>query len=217
MHNAASGANKTDAHVTGLNPGRDFPLEHVADIRNTVDGDPCPRCGKPLAFKTCIEVGHVFKLGTKYSDAMNCTYLDAAGKSKPMIMGCYGIGLNRILAAAIEASHDDDGIIWPISIAPFHVTVLALDPKDDAVRGVAEKLHDDLSADGLDVLLDDRDLRPGPKFKDADLIGLPLRITVGKKSLTDGVVEFKARADGEVQKVSPDEAVALVRSAMAKS
>ena len=131
-----------------------------------------------------------------------------------MLMGCYGIGLNRIMAAAIEASHDDDGIIWPLAIAPFQVAVLSLDPKDEQVAGVADKLHDDLCAAGLDVLLDDRDLRPGPKFKDADLIGIPLRITVGKKSLKDGVVEFKQRAGGDMQKVVPDEAINLVRTAV---
>ncbi len=214
MRNAASGANRTDYHVTGVNPGRDFAADNPADIRIAVEGDPCPKCGKPLAFKTCIEVGHVFKLGTKYSAVLGCNYLDPNGKSHPMIMGCYGIGLNRILAAAIESSHDDDGIIWPLSIAPFEVTVLSLDPKDDNVRGVAEKIHDDLAAAGVDVLLDDREMRPGPKFKDADLIGLPLRITVGKKSLADGVVEFKRRAGGEVQKVAPDEAVALAKAAV---
>ena len=215
MRNAATGANRTDYHVTGLNPGRDFPLDHVADIRVAVDGDPCPKCSEPLAFRTCIEVGHVFKLGTKYSDALGATFLDANGKSHSLIMGCYGIGLNRIMAAAIEASHDDDGIIWPQTIAPFDVTVLSLDPKDDAVRTTAEQIHDELTAAGLDVLLDDRDLRPGPKFKDADLIGIPLRITIGKKSMANGVVEFKRRAGGQVQKVPPSEAVPLVRSAAA--
>ena len=179
MHNAVTGANKTDYHVTGVNIGRDFQLGEVADIRFAVEGDKAPN-GSPLVFEKCIEVGHVFKLGTKYSDAMKAHFLDENGKSKPIIMGCYGIGVNRILAAVIEASHDDNGICWPVNIAPFTVEIVALDHREEQVMTMAEKLHDELEAKGIDVLLDDRDARPGFKFKDADLIGIPIRITVGK-------------------------------------
>jgi prolyl-tRNA synthetase len=212
VRNAATGANKTDYHVRNVNPGRDFPLSGeracVADIRNVIQGDRCPKTGKPLEFVKTIEVGHVFKLGTKYSEAMGATYLDADGKSHPMIMGCYGIGLNRIVAAAIESHHDAAGIIWPMQIAPFHVLVVALDSTAPEVGEVAGRIHDALVAKGVDVLWDDRDARPGPKFKDADLIGVPIRITVGKKSLADGVVEVKNRDSDEVARLAPDDAIA---------
>lgn len=210
MRNAASGANKTDYHVVGINPGRDFKADLVADIRNAVPGDHCPKCGCPLKFATCIEIGHVFKLGTKYSEAMKARFLDEAGKSHPMIMGCYGIGVNRIMAAAIEAHHDDGGIRWPVSIAPFEVEIVALDVREEQVMSVAGKLHDDLTTAGVDVLLDDRDLRPGPKFKDADLIGVPFRVTVGKKALAEGKVELKRRDADEVELVDVPGAAALV-------
>ncbi len=198
MRNAATGANQTDYHVTGVNPGRDFPLAGekvvVADIRTVVDGDRSPKgSGSPLRLRTAIEVGHVFKLGTKYSDAMGAWYLDAHGKTQPLIMGCYGIGLNRIMAAAVEAHHDGAGIIWPMSIAPFQVLVIALDPRDEEALKVAAQVHDQLVAAGIEVLLDDRDERAGFKFKDADLIGVPLRVVVGKKSLAAGGVEVSDR------------------------
>ncbi|MEE8169705.1 MAG: proline--tRNA ligase [Phycisphaerae bacterium] len=213
MRNAVSGANKTDYHVRNLNPGRDFPLEGdhvvVADVRNVVDGDLSPTgSGSPLRLRKAIEVGHVFKLGTKYSDAMKATFLDQDGKPRPLIMGCYGIGLNRIMAAAIEAHHDDGGIIWPISIAPFEVLITALDPREPDVMQTAERMHDELESAGVDVLLDDRNERAGFKFKDADLIGIPLRITVGRKGLADGVVELKRRDSQDIHKLRPDEAVA---------
>jgi len=213
MRNAASGANKTDYHVTGVNPGRDFPLQGanviVADIRSVVDGDPSPTgSGSPLHLRTAIEIGHVFKLGTKYSQSMGATYLDQHGRTQPLIMGCYGIGVNRIMAAAIEAHHDADGIIWPLSIAPFEVLVIALDPRDEQVMKTAGETHDKLAAAGIDVLLDDRDERPGFKFKDADLIGIPLRVVVGKKSLAAGGVEVSERhSPGQKQVLPPDAAV----------
>ena len=227
MHEAVTGANKTDYHITGVEPGRDFPLAigsvprpsqgrgqgegwPVADIRTAVPGDRAPN-GSPLAFKKCIEVGHVFKLGTKYSEAMDAKCLDAEGKPKAFIMGCYGIGLNRIMAAAIEAFHDDKGISWPMSIAPFHVVICALDIREEAVTSLSRKLLDELEAAGIDVLLDDRDARPGFKFKDAELIGFPIRLTVGKKGLAEGVVELQIRRTGESQKVAPDQVVATVR------
>jgi prolyl-tRNA synthetase len=210
MHNAITGANKTDHHITGVNPGRDFEVKEVADIRYAVEGD-CGPSGQPLEFEKCIEVGHVFKLGTKYSDAMQATFLDSGGKSLPCVMGCYGIGVNRIMAAAIESHHDDAGIIWPMSLAPFQVLICCLDIKTDDVRQACEQIHDALEAGGVEVLLDDREIRPGPKFKDADLIGIPIRITVGRKSLADGLVEIKDRHSDEVRKMSPEDAVEETR------
>ncbi|GMU38448.1 MAG: proline--tRNA ligase [Phycisphaerae bacterium] len=209
MHDAVTGANKTDHHLTGVNPGRDFEIREAADIRDAVPGDRAKN-GRPLTFRKCIEVGHVFKLGTKYSVAMGAEFLDEKGASHPMIMGCYGIGLNRIVAAAIEASHDANGIIWPASIAPFRVIVCSLDVREAEVMNVSQKLHDELESAGLDVLWDDRDQRPGVKFKDADLVGVPVRLTVGKKGLAEGVVEVTTRKDGQVRKVAPEQARAEI-------
>ncbi len=210
MHNAVTGANKTDYHFKGVNAGRDFEIKESADIRYAEEGDRATT-GQALIFEKCMEVGHVFKLGTKYTAAMKANVLDQNGKARPMIMGCYGIGLNRIMAAAIEASHDDGGIIWPISIAPFSVLIVALDVRDENVMAVAQDLHDTLSESGLDVLLDDRNERPGFKFKDADLIGVPIRVTVGKRGLADGIVEVKQRRNEQVNKVAPDQAAKAVR------
>ncbi len=214
--NAVTGANEHDHHVTGFNWTRDVAAERlgkamVADVRNVVEGDYAP--DRPasdetrLAFRKAIEVGHVFKLGTKYSDAMGATYLDEQSKPHSLIMGCYGIGLNRILAAAIEAHHDADGIIWPMSITPFEVLICALDIRDEQVMGTARQIHDALVEKGIDVLLDDRDQRPGFKFKDADLIGIPLRVTVGKKALAEGNVELKVRGSADVAKLAPEAAI----------
>jgi len=207
MHNAVTGANRTDYHMTGVNPDRDFEMPDSADIRFPVAGDHSPS-GAPLSFDKCIEVGHVFKLGTKYSVSMNATFVDEDGQIKPMIMGCYGIGVNRIMAAVIEALHDDKGISWPMSIAPFKVLIVALDTRDEQVMQTARTLHDRLEGQGVDTLLDDREARPGFKFKDADLIGIPLRITVGRKALSEGVVELKRRNAESVDKLSPEQAVA---------
>ena len=209
MRNAVTGANKTDYHITGVDPGLHFQIRESADIRYAVEGDRAPN-GSPLVFEKCIEVGHVFKLGTKYSAAMKAHVLDEDGKSHPIIMGCYGIGLNRIMAAAIEAGHDDNGIRWPISIAPYAVLIVALDVREQAVMDVAARLHDELESAGIDVLLDDRDARPGFKFKDADLIGIPLRITVGKRGIAEGVVELKRRDGESVDKLSPEDAAKQV-------
>ena len=216
LASGATGANKTDYHVVGVVPGRDFPLDGpkvtVADIRSVVDGDPSPTgSGSPLRLRKAIEIGHVFKLGTKYSDAMGAKFLDAGGKAHPLIMGCYGIGLNRIMAAAIEAHHDADGVIWPMSIAPFEALVIALDPREAEVVQVSQRIHDELAAAGVEVLYDDRDERAGFKFKDADLIGVPLRIVVGKKSLAAGGVELsERRTPGQKQVLQPGAAVAAV-------
>ena len=209
MHDAVTGANKTDYHITGVNAGRDYEIKESADIRTAVEGDGAPN-GSPLVFEKCIEVGHVFKLGAKYSEAMQATYLDPAGDAQAMIMGCYGIGLNRIMAAAIEAWHDDKGICWPMSIAPFQVTLCALDMRDEAVTSVAERLHHDLEAAGIEVVYDDRDARPGFKFKDAELTGIPVRVTIGKKGLAEGVVEVQTRRSGETRKLAPDKVVSVV-------
>lgn len=215
IRNAASGANKTDYHVVNINPGRDFPLEGqniiVADIRNVCDGDLSPTgSGSAIRLRKSIEVGHVFKLGTKYSEAMSATFLTREGKPQPLIMGCYGIGVNRILASAIEANHDDNGIIWPVTIAPFQVVVIALDPRETEVMQTAEEIYSKLHQAGVDALLDDRDERAGFKFKDADLIGFPLRVVVGKKSLADGVVEIGIRRSQSKETVSPATAVQRV-------
>ncbi len=192
-----TGANKTDYHVKNVVPGRDFPISGgnvtVADVRNAVEGDTWQ--GKKLVFSCGIEVGHVFKLGTKYSEKLGANFLDANGKSCPCLMGCYGIGINRILASAIETGHDENGCILPISIAPFEVQVVPLNSDKPAVCAEAQRIHDELAACGVEVLLDDRDARPGVKLKDADLIGIPLRVVVGERGLKDGQVELKRRTD----------------------
>ena len=192
-----TGANKNDYHVKNIVPGRDFPLEGnnviVADIRNAVEGDT--HNGRKLLFKHGIEVGQVFKLGTKYSVKLGCKFLDETGKEKPCLMGCYGIGINRIVASAIEAANDKDGILWPISIAPFEVIIVSVNQDDAEVVKTAEDIYKQLLGKGIEVLLDDRDERAGVKFKDADLIGIPIRITIGKKALAAGNVEIKLRSE----------------------
>jgi prolyl-tRNA synthetase len=213
MHNAATGANKTDYHLVGVEPGRDFKITETANIRLAAAGDRATN-GSPLVFEKCIEVGHVFKLGTKYSDAMKANFLDENGKSHPIIMGCYGIGVNRIMAAAIEARHDANGICWPASIAPFQAEIVALDVREADVMSTARQLHDSLEAAGIDTLLDDRDQRPGVKFKDADLIGIPIRVTVGKRGLAEGVVEFKLRTGDEVRKIAPGDVMSTIQNAL---
>jgi prolyl-tRNA synthetase len=203
------GANQGDMHLTGVHLGRDVPLAKQADLRNVAPGDPCPRCGGELLFARGIEVGHIFRLGDKYSQALGATYLDAEGQTKPIVMGCYGIGVSRIVAAAIEQGNDDFGIIFPIPIAPVTVAVLPLDVEGEAMEK-AQEIYDGLLAAGVDALLDDRDLRPGVKFKDADLLGIPLRVVIGKKGLKQGKVEFKRRSGGEVEMLDLDQAVSLV-------
>ena len=203
------GGNKPDTHLGGANPGRDFPEPEYGDFTTVFAGDPCPRCGTTLEIYRGIEVGHVFKLGTKYSVPMNCSYLDEKGERQPMIMGCYGLGIGRTVAAAIEQSHDKDGIIWPMPIAPFEVVITQLG-REDNVRTTAEDVYRKLLDAGIDVFLDDRDERPGVKFKDADLIGFPLRIAVGAKSLANGQIEWSWRRDRAKQLGAPDEVIARV-------
>jgi prolyl-tRNA synthetase len=203
------GGNKRDTHLGGANPGRDFPEPQYGDFTTVFAGDACPRCGTALEINRGIEVGHIFKLGTKYSEPMNCTFLDEGGQRQPMTMGCYGLGISRTVAAAIEQNHDDDGIIWPMPIAPFEVLITPLG-KDDNVRAAADDVYAKLRDAGVDVFLDDRDERPGVKFKDADLIGFPLRITVGAKSLANGQIEWSWRKDRAKQLGAPDEVIAAI-------
>ena len=190
------GANEADAHLKDVDISRDVPSATFADLRNVGEGDVCPRCRTALTLSKGIEVGHVFKLGTKYSKAMKAAYLDEDGKERVIVMGCYGIGVSRIVASAIEQNHDADGLLLPPPIAPFEAVVVSLAGKDPAVAAKAEDIYRELGALGLDVLLDDRDERPGVKFKDADLIGLPMQLVVGGKGLDRGVVEIKCRKTG---------------------
>jgi prolyl-tRNA synthetase len=197
MADAVTGANEKDMHYMGTNPGRDFTVEAYADLRQAVAGDGCPRCEGSLQMWRGIEVGHVFKLGTKYSQALGATVLNAEGKEVPLVMGCYGIGIGRTVAAAIEQNHDDNGVIFPMPIAPFQVIITLLNPKDDQVMTAGTELYKQLQAQGVEVLLDDRDERPGSKFKDAELIGIPIRVTVGNRALKEGAFEVQKRAAGE--------------------
>jgi prolyl-tRNA synthetase len=203
------GANKADAHLIGLNLGRDVPKGIRADLRFATPEDPCPRCGGELAFARGIEVGHIFRLGTKYSKAMGATYLDAEGQARPMVMGCYGIGITRIVAAAIEQAHDENGVIFPLAIAPVSVAVLPMALSGEAYE-TAELIYRQLQENQVDALLDDRDLRPGVKFKDIDLIGIPLRMVVGPKGLKEGQVELKRRQGGQVEMLPVKEAVKTI-------
>ena len=199
MHNAVSGANEADFHYTNVNPKRDFEAVTVADIRLVEEGDACPVCENGhLHIGRGIEAGQIFALGTKYSEAMGATFLDETGKAQPMQMGCYGIGVGRTMAAAIEQNHDEHGIIWPRAIAPYEVVVVAVNAKDDAQLAYAEEVYEELRAAGIDVLLDDRRERAGVKFNDCDLIGYPVRIAIGPKTIDSGSIEVKVRRTGEL-------------------
>jgi prolyl-tRNA synthetase len=205
-----TGANRLDTHIGPVDLARDVPQAEYLDLASVKPGDICAQCGGTLDLKRGVEVGHVFKLGTKYSTALGANFLDADGKSQVAIMGCYGIGVSRTLQAVLEQSHDAQGLRWPVSVAPFEVNLVQLSPGDPAAVKVAEELYAALRGHGVDVLYDDRDERPGFKFKDADLIGLPLRVNVGGKSLARGVVELKARADGALREVPLAEAATAV-------
>ena len=194
---AATGANKDHTHLVGVVPGRDFKADLVADVRLAREGDPCPRCTGTLIENRGIEVGHIFKLGTKYSKAMGCNFLDADGKEQPMIMGCYGLGVSRTMAAAIEQNHDDKGIVWPLPVAPYEVVLVVLNADKTEIVEAAEGLYQQLADAGVDVLFDDRPERPGVKFNDMDLIGFPVRVVVGKRGLESGEIELSLRRDGE--------------------
>jgi prolyl-tRNA synthetase len=213
MADAVVGANEDDHHYTGANIGRDFAEPEVADLRNVVAGDPSPDGKGVLELCRGIEVGHIFQLRTKYSDAMSLTFLDESGKPRVMEMGCYGIGVTRVVAAAIEQNHDEKGIIFPQAMAPFDVGIVAIGmKKSERVREAAEKLHDALSAAGVEVLLDDRDERPGIMFADMELIGVPQRIVVGERGLKEGNVEYQGRRDDKAQAVPLDAAVEFVKT-----
>jgi prolyl-tRNA synthetase len=202
MSDFVCGANDVGHHLTGVNWGRDLPEPLVMDIRNAVIGDPSPDGNGNVDICRGIEVGHVFQLGTRYSEAMGCTYLDQQGKAQPMVMGCYGIGVTRLLGAAIEQGHDDKGIIWPISMAPFEVVICPMGyEKSEAVKTACDQLHDELLAAGIDVILDDRNERPGAMFADWELIGAPFRVVIGDRGLADSQVEFKGRTDAESQNI----------------
>lgn len=211
MVNFVTGANERDAHLINVNLSRDFKVSQFVDIRKFVPGDRCPLCGGETRLDKGIEVGHTFKLGIKYSQTMGATYLDDQGREKEIVMGCYGIGLARTVAAAIEQSCDENGIIFPIPIAPFQVLILPVNIKIDLLRETAEQLYRSLLTEGIEVLYDDREETPGVKFKDADLIGIPLRVTLGEKNLKKGLVEIKKRRTGEISLVKKDEAVSKIR------
>jgi prolyl-tRNA synthetase len=211
LHNAVCGANKKDAHYINVNPGRDFQADLIADIRLIQENDPCPHCNAPVKTARGIEVGQVFKLFTKYSTSLKATFLDENGKELPMVMGCYGVGVSRTMAAAIEQNHDENGIIWPAAIAPYHVIVIPVSVKDNNQLVLAEKIYNELNSNGVQAILDDRNERPGVKFIDADLIGYPLRVVIGPKTLSENKLEVKARRTGEQLYLNPDDYITDIK------
>ena len=210
--NAVTGAGKRDWHVRGLSLARDVPSPEWATFAQARVGDPCPRCGQPLEIARGIEVGHIFKLGTKYSRALKCEFTDEKGESRLAVMGTYGIGVGRTMAAAVEQHHDADGIIWPLALAPFEIVLVSLNPSDQVAHREADALYEAMRGAGLEVFYDDRDERPGVKFKDADLLGFPIRVNVGGRALKEGKVEVVSRRDRKAQAVPVSEALAAVRS-----
>ena len=215
INNHTAGGNKMDTHYINVNYGRDYKADIVADIKTVKVGETCERCGGKLHSARGIEVGHIFKLGDKYSKALNATFLDDKGESKVMLMGCYGIGVSRTLASAIEQNNDEFGIIWPTALAPYIVDVIPANMKNEAQVKVAEEIYEALLNDGIDSMIDDRDERPGFKFKDADLIGFPFKVVSGKRA-EEGIVEFKIRKTGETLEISKDDVVSTVRELMKK-
>jgi prolyl-tRNA synthetase len=215
MRRAITGANQVDAHYIQVDQERDFIPSLFADLRLATPGDSCPRCeGGVLEIYRGIEAGQIFYLGTKYSEALGATYLDAEGREQPIEMGCYGIGISRLVAAAIEQNHDANGIIWPFAIAPFQVLIVSINYKDDAIRELSDKLYQELLRRKVEVLLDDRDERPGVKFKDADLVGIPLRLNIGARGLEKGCVELRGRRDGKTEEVTIADAADKVQNAV---
>lgn len=206
LKNMCAGACKEDHHLINVNYGRDYKADIMTDLKVLQEGDPCPICGAPVKHARGIEVGQVFKLGTKYSESMGAMYVDENQKEQPIVMGCYGIGVTRTLAAVVEQHHDDNGIIWPMSVAPYHVIITLVKPDDEAQATVAEKIYQSLADARVEVLLDDRKERPGVKFKDADLLGIPVRITVGKLA-GEGKVEYKLRRDADKEEITIEEAI----------
>jgi prolyl-tRNA synthetase len=205
--NFVTGANKKDKHLINVNLTRDFEVKEWADLRMVTENDNCPNCNKHIKIEHAIEMGHVFKLGLKYSKAMKAEFLDEDGKLKPFVMGCYGIGVNRIIAAAIELNNDKKGIIWPSSIAPFQVIVLPINYEKEEIRKLAEEVYSELRDNGVEVLLDDRDESAGVKFNDAELIGIPLEIVIGEKGLKKGILELKDRRTGNVIEVKKQDLI----------
>ena len=211
------GANENGFHLTGVNWDRDCPASRIEDIRNVVEGDPSPDGNGSLHIKRGIEVGHIFQLGTKYAEALNATVLNENGKDQVMLMGCYGIGISRIVASAIEQNNDDKGIIWPDSIAPFQIAIVPLNmQKSEAVAEQSIRLYDELTALGYEVLLDDRNERPGVKFADMELIGIPHRIVIGDRGLKSGQLEYKGRTDADNQDIAIEDMIAFVERTIKK-
>ena len=208
--NMVTGANEDGHHLRGVDVERDLPVKGWLDLREVNEGEPCPVCGAALAVAKTVEIGHIFKLGTRYTEALDVTVLDEQGKKATLVMGSYGIGVGRAVAAVVEANHDDSGIVWPVNVAPFEVVVTVLNPKSVETMEAGERVYEALQGQGIDVLLDDRDERPGVKFKDAELIGVPHRVTVGPKGLADGKVEYKRRRDGSGEDLLVDRAAATV-------
>ena len=213
--NLCAGACKEDHHIKNVNYGRDYEADIVTDIKVLEEGDPCPVCGAPVKYARGIEVGQVFKLGTKYSDSMGAYYKDENMESHPIVMGCYGIGITRTMAAVVEQHHDDNGIIWPMAVAPYHVIITQMKADDEVQSKVAEGIYSELAAKGIEVILDDRDERPGVKFKDADLMGIPIRITVGRGA-GEGMVEYKMRRDADRTDMTVEEAISEAVRAVAE-
>lgn len=216
--NAVTGAGRRDWHVRGLSLERDGGETEFLSFASARAGDPCPRCGQPLSIARGIEVGHIFKLGTKYSIALRCEFTDEKGETRPAVMGTYGIGVGRTMASAVEQHHDADGIVWPLALAPFEIAIVSLNPSDEAARQAADALYESLAAAGHDVFYDDRDERPGVKFKDADLVGFPIRVNVGGRALKEGKVEIVRRQDKAVRAVplaEASEAVTALRKELA--
>jgi prolyl-tRNA synthetase len=212
MVNFSVGAGEKNFHFQHVNCGRDFSVEEAGDFRQICKTDVCPSCGGPIRLVQGIEVGHIFKLGTGYSESMKAYFQDRDGSEKPLVMGCYGIGVSRVVAAAIEQNHDENGIIFPVPLAPYQVTVLNLGMKDEAICEAVETVYRHLAEAGIDVFLDDRDERPGVKFKDADLLGFPLRVTVGKRYSEAGKIEVRRRRDGFSEETTLNDLVRLVKA-----
>ena len=215
MYNFVVGANETGYHLSNVNFGRDFN-GIVGDFRNVTEGEKCPVCSEKIVISRGTEVGHIFKLGTKYSESMGANFIDEDGKKKPFIMGCYGIGVTRTMASVIEQNNDENGIIWPMSVAPYHVSVIPVNIKDQGQMEIADKLYKELLDLGIEVLLDDRNERAGVKFKDSEIIGIPIRVTVGKK-IVDGQVEFKLRNNGENEVIDIDDVISRVKQEVTKA